>query len=145
MLELLQLRGAPAFDPQVGVTIGPLKPVTFLFGANGSGKTTISRALADPARFPGTDLVWDSPTGKLGIKVYNRDYVADTLKQASNLPGVFLLGETSAEAQTELDDLTGPSGSIAAARKRLADLGDSLKAKKAEITSVRDELKVAAW
>lgn len=58
MLQYLRLRGAPAFDPASGADIGPLKPVNFFFGPNGSGKTTISRALADSKRFAGTSLEW---------------------------------------------------------------------------------------
>ena len=69
MLEHLRLRNAPAFDAATGVDVGPLKPVNFLFGPNGSGKTTISRAFADPNRFAGTTLEWDSSPGTLGVKV----------------------------------------------------------------------------
>lgn len=145
VLESLHLRGAPAFDPSLGVTIGPLTPVNFFFGPNGSGKTTISRALEDPNRFPGTALVWASSKGALGIKVYNSDYVAETLKQAANLPGVFLLGKKNAEIQSEIEELAGPSGSIAALNKRLGFLRESLDEKLAEIRSTRDELKEAAW
>lgn len=52
----------------------------FFFGPNGSGKTTISRGLADGARYAGTTLEWSPPSGTLGLKVYNRDYVNTTLK-----------------------------------------------------------------
>lgn len=145
MLEHLRLRGAPAFDAATGADIGPLKPVNFLFGPNGSGKTTISRAFADPSQFAGTTLDWDSPTGILGVKVYNRDYVNETLTPAGHLPGVFLLGKTSVEIQTEIDKLTGPSGSIAATKESVTRHGDSLAKKQEEIAVVRDELKEAAW
>lgn len=145
MLQYLRLRGAPAFDPASGTDIGPLKPVNFFFGSNGSGKTTISRALADSTRFTGTTLEWNPATSVLGIKVYNRDYVNATLTPAGHLAGVFLLGETNAEIQTEIESLTGPSGSIAAAKEGLAGLRASLDAKNGEIDGVRTALKEAAW
>lgn len=145
MLEALHLKGAPAFDASVGTTVGPLKSVNFLFGPNGSGKTTISRGLAKPDRFPGSSLTWHTPADSLGVKVYNSDYVTDTLKQAAYLPGVFLLGKTNAEIQTEIEGLTGPRGTIANAKKQLKHVCDSLDAKKAEIKVVRDDLKEAAW
>lgn len=119
--------------------------MNFFFGPNGSGKTTISRALADVKRFAGTTLEWDLPTDALGIKVYNRDYVEATLTPAGQLPGVFLLGEASAEVQAEIESLTGPNGSIASARKQLAHLQESLMTMDAEIESVRSDLKSAAW
>lgn len=145
MLQYLRLRGAPAFDPASGADIGPLKPVNFFFGSNGSGKTTISRALADSTRFTGTTLEWNPATSVLGIKVYNRDYVNATLTPAGHLAGVFLLGETNAEIQTEIESLTGPSGSIDAAKEGLVRLRSSLDAKNSEIDGVRAALKEAAW
>lgn len=145
MLQYLRLRGAPAFDQLSGVDIGPLEPVNFFFGPNGSGKTTISRALADPAQFAGTALEWKPPTSTLAIKVYNRDYVDATLTPAGHLPGVFLLGETSAEIRAEIESLTGPSGSIATSKDALTRLQSSLEAKNSEIEGVRAVLKEAAW
>lgn len=145
MLHYLRLRGAPAFDPAFGVDIGPLKPVNFFFGPNGSGKTTISRALVDSTRFAGTTLEWTPATSALGIKVYNRDYVNATLTPAGHLAGVFLLGETSAEIQTEIESLTGPNGSIATAKERYTRLRSALDAKNGEIEGIRTALKVTAW
>ncbi len=145
MLQYLRLRGAPAFDPASGADIGPLKPANFFFGPNGSGKTTISRALADSTRFAGTSLEWLPAASELGIKVYNRDYVNATLTPAGHLAGVFLLGETNAEIQTEIESLTGPRGSIAVAKEDLARLQSSLGAKNDEIDGVRTALKQAAW
>jgi wobble nucleotide-excising tRNase len=145
MLDALQLRGTPAFGSEGDTTIGPLTPVTFIFGANGSGKTTISRAFADPGRFPGTEIVWSPRTDAHDIKVYNRDYVTNTLKQAANLPGVFTLGETNVKLRAEIDELTTPSGIISTTKKQLGHTRDALAKKHAEIEVARDTLKEAAW
>lgn len=144
MLDCLMLRGAPAFDPN-GVLVGPLKPVNFLFGTNGSGKTTISRALTDPRRFPGSALSWVPGAGALGVRTYNRDYVDETIRQAANLPGVFLLGKTSQEIQDEIDELSAPEGSIAASGKRLDHLSQTLAVKESEIAVAQKALREAAW
>jgi len=145
MLKFLRLRGAPVFGEEFGVAVGPLKQSNFFFGPNGSGKTTISRAFVDPSRFAGTTLEWSQPSYPLGVKVYNRDYVDATLTPAGQLPGVFILGEANAEIQAEIESLTGPNGSIAAAQKALAGLQSSLDAKNRDITDARAALKDAAW
>lgn len=145
MLKYLRLRGAPAFDSKSGADIGPLKQVNFFFGPNGSGKTTISRAFADSTRFAGTALEWNQASRVLGIKVYNRDYVNSTLTPAGHLDGVFLLGETSAEIQEELESLMGTGGLIDTAKKKLTQRESSLEAKNREIEGVRTALKDAAW
>lgn len=145
MLQYLRLRGAPAFDKASGTDIGPLKRVNFFFGPNGSGKTTISRAIADCRRFAGTTLEWNPATSALGIKVYNRDYVNTTLTPAGHLEGVFLLGEASAEIHEEIESLTGARGLIAKAKEGLAKHESSLEAKDREIEETRTRLKEAAW
>lgn len=145
MLSALHLHGAPAFDPVNGAIIGPLKPVNFVFGPNGSGKTTISRAFADPARFTGTSLSWDPPGQWLDLRVYNRDFVEKTIGQAAHLPGVFLLGDSSQGVLDEIESLSGPQGSIALMQARIATLSGSLVEKEAEIAASRDALKEAAW
>lgn len=145
MLEYIRLRSAPAFDPVSGTDIGPLKPVNFFFGSNGSGKTTISRALADSTRFAGTTLEWSPRTATLGVKVYNRDYVNATLTPTGHLDGVFLLGEANAAIQAEIESLTGSTGSIATAKNDLERLQSSLTEKNSEIEAIRTRLKEAAW
>ena len=49
------------------------------------------------------------------------------------------------EIQAELDELTGPSGSIAATKELITRQNDSLARKQGEIAAARDELKEAAW
>jgi hypothetical protein len=94
MLESFTLASAPCFGSRA-VSVGPLAPVTFIFGANGSGKTTISRALDDRSTDSGCYPDWGHVGIPLGIKVYNRDYVNATIAGAGELPGVFLLGTGS--------------------------------------------------
>jgi wobble nucleotide-excising tRNase len=71
--------------------------------------------------------------------------VSATLRQASSLPGVFSLGEANGNMRAEIDGLTGPSGSIALAKKTIAKLSGSLDKKQQKIAAAREELKEAAW
>ena len=55
--------------------LGPLAPVNFVFGGNGSGKTTITRVLARAQNPPpGCSVEWDVQ-GQLQVCTYNKDYV----------------------------------------------------------------------
>ena len=73
-----------------GETLSDLKTINFIFGANGSGKTTISRVIADPESRPACKLKWanDRP---LECLVYNTDFTKRNY--AATLPGIFTLGE----------------------------------------------------
>jgi wobble nucleotide-excising tRNase len=89
-----------------------LSQFNFLFGSNGTGKTTISRLIAEEGKFPTCSIKW-----KAGIKlqpmVYNHDFVERNFHQTLELKGVFTLGEKQkdtleriAAAKTDLNLLT---------------------------------------
>lgn len=87
VLDSLTISGMACF----GTTPLAMKPfgvATFVFGPNGSGKTSISRALAEPSRFAGTKHHWKGDT-PLDVRVYNKDFVEKVIEQYSRLEGVF--------------------------------------------------------
>ncbi len=149
MIASFELASAPCFGDRP-VTIGPLNQVNFVFGANGSGKTTISRALADTLR-SGSAITWDPAGFPLGIRVYNRDYVAKTVADADRLAGVFLLGAGGQDVRKEIEELDGPAGTIATLQQNLlglqSTLGDEVQGtgKLGEIRATRTRLTEAAW
>lgn len=77
-----------------------LKKINYVFGANGSGKTTISRIIADPSLFPLAVVTWkDSrPTEAL---VYNSDFVERSF--VPQMRGIFTLGEEDADKLAEIE------------------------------------------
>lgn len=85
-----------------------LDVINYIYGPNGSGKTTISAALNDPGA-SALEPVWKGDPQT--IKVYNRNYVQDTL--ASTMPGVFSLGEESKQIVQKIKELTDKSKDIA--------------------------------
>lgn len=92
-------------------SINDLKKLNFFFGANGTGKTTISKVIADPSLFPECNLAWEKGI-TMERRVYNRDFVVRNFDQ--KIPGVFTLGEQEvdasekiANAKTDLDKLNG--------------------------------------
>lgn len=94
------------------LTLSGLSQFNFLFGSNATGKTTVSRIIADEARFPTCAVTWKGRT-KLQPMVYNQDFVERNFTQSAELKGVFTLGEKQvdtlakiATAKGELDGLT---------------------------------------
>jgi len=89
-----------------------LSQFNFVFGSNGTGKTTVSRVIANESQFPTCLVTWKAGT-KLQPLVYNQDFVERNFNQSSELKGVFTLGEKQvdtltkiATAKGELDALT---------------------------------------
>ncbi|WP_292766916.1 AAA family ATPase [Microbacterium sp. UBA3486] len=123
MLEQLTITGGACFG-STPLVLKPLQRVNFFFGPNGSGKTTISRAL-DGSHEATASFVWHD-SAPLAIKVYNRDFVSRVLRESSRIPGVFVIGGKSAEAETRLGQIEGDTGERAQAVDSLGRAKSSL-------------------
>lgn len=123
VLEQFTITGGACFgdDPLV---LKPLQSVNLFFGPNGSGKTTISRALAGNESLA-TSFVWHD-SAPLAVKVYNRDFVNRTLRESDRIPGVFVVGDKSVEAEVRLAAIEGDRGERAQAESMLSRAENSL-------------------
>lgn len=144
MIESITIAGTATYGPSPEALNG-LSRFNFVFGANGTGKTTLSRVIADEVAFPSCRVAWKAGA-KLEALVYNSDFVERHFHQSLDLKGVFTLGEAQAETlakiaatKTEVDglgrklegltlNLQGPDGT-GGKKKELADLEDAFKEK----------------
>ncbi|TBG89353.1 hypothetical protein ELG67_09755 [Rhizobium leguminosarum] len=103
MIEQISVDGVASYKRAPAV-LANLRAVNFIFGANGSGKTTISRVIANPAEHPTCSISW---TGNLTLDalVYNRDFVEQNF--VPRMQGIFTLGHEDASVLAEIDDLKG--------------------------------------
>lgn len=85
-----------------GVEFHP-KKISFIYGANGTGKSTLSRVLNNEIASPMCSITWDSDT-KEEIVVYNKDFVEKNFQTDTKLKGIFSLGEESIEVQKEIEE-----------------------------------------
>jgi len=99
MLQTVFIAGHASYSSD-GQTLGPCKNINFVFGTNGSGKTTISRVIADPQAYPACRLTWVDGHS-IECLVYNSDFVERNF--SSRLKGIFTLGEESAETIANIE------------------------------------------
>ena len=61
MIRNITIKNTATFD-DTGIEVPEFKKVNFFYGANGSGKTTISNFIYEPsnARFPDCQLKWQN-------------------------------------------------------------------------------------
>ena len=71
--------------------------VNYIYGGNGTGKTTISKVIAKKVAYP--DCVIDIVDDTVDRCVYNRDFVKDHFSQSSSVRGIFTLGKDSKDAR----------------------------------------------
>lgn len=96
MIEAIKLANQGAYD-QLGTSLTGLKTVNFIFGPNGSGKTTISRVIEDSEPYQDCAITWASGT-PLETRVYNRDFVGEHFDTAGSIKGIYTLGEGNISA-----------------------------------------------
>ncbi|MEP6147729.1 MAG: AAA family ATPase, partial [Nisaea sp.] len=96
MIEKIHLANEGSYDA-TGTGLNGLRALNFIFGPNGSGKTTISRVIAGTNVNAGSMLSWVAGNS-LDTRVYNRDFVVKHFDTPGSIRGVYTLGEGNVEA-----------------------------------------------
>ena len=146
MIESITIADIATFGSTPEVLNG-LSYFNFMFGSNGTGKTSVSRVIADEDNFPACKVTWKGGT-KLQSKVYNHDFVERNFNQSTELKGVFTLGEEQLDtlvkittAKTELDTLTTKIENLTQGLQG----ADGKGGKKGESAALESGLKDKCW
>lgn len=142
MLYEMKISGGACFGREP-LCISGLQPINFIFGPNGSGKTTISRAFAGHERLQ-LDPEWTGGQA-MDVRVYNKDFVDGVLHESTRIPGVFVLGENSAIAQSRLEEIEGKGGEREQANIQLERDTRSHENAKSRQADARNDLKEIFW
>ncbi|RCW72445.1 AAA family ATPase [Pseudorhodoferax soli] len=129
MIETIRLAGVATYvqGPQ---SLRNLKGVNYLYGANGSGKTTISRVIADPAHSDHSHCTLTWKGGRpIDALVYNRDFVEENFG-GEDIKGVFTVGKRSVEAVQEIARLKSQATELI---EKIADRRSTLKGTDLEV------------
>ena len=148
MIEGIRIKSVASFGDDEQVIDG-FSQNNFFYGSNGSGKTTISRLIADEERegYSECTVVWRGGN-KLQTLVYNRDFVDKNFNSDAELKGIFTLGEKNEadlkaieDAKADADELeTDIRGNM----KTLAG-EDGIGGKEAELSTLESEFEGQCW
>ena len=103
MIKKIVIRDVASYDHE-GCTFEGLAKVNFIYGGNGTGKTTLSRLLAcngQAESFSDCSITWESEPEE--VIVYNKNFKDKNFKE--EIPGVFTIGEDAVETMKALDVL----------------------------------------
>ena len=97
--------------------------INFFFGKNGSGKSTIARAIRSKK-----PLSWHPGSSSDAVlMVYNEDYIRDNIQSYGNIPGVFTMSEVNARIKKEVDEKTKERSDARIQQKSAEEAGVALK------------------
>ncbi|MDQ1005437.1 wobble nucleotide-excising tRNase [Neobacillus niacini] len=100
MIKKLILNNVATYCPN-GAELGDLEKINFIYGSNGSGKTTISEVIRNPQLYGDCEIVWQETPYK--AQVYNRNFIKENFRDDSRIKGIFTLGKESAELLEEIE------------------------------------------
>lgn len=102
MVEHFSIKEVATYN-ESGIQVSNLKKINFIYGANGSGKTTVTKFLYNPENsvFHKCSLKW---LGEMPVKalVYNKEF-RDRNFGKGNIDGVFTLGQATKEQIEEIE------------------------------------------
>jgi wobble nucleotide-excising tRNase len=146
MISKIDIRDTATFGSNVQ-SLQNLKKLNFFFGANGTGKTTISKIISDSAQFQNCNIEWIGGTA-LDTLVYNRDFVERNFTQTNMVKGVFTLGTQQTETLQKIRDIQATIGQL---DKDIVQLNGTLTGadgncgKKAELSQLEETYKNNFW
>ena len=124
-----------------------LSQFNFIYGANGSGKTTISRIIANEAEHASCQVQWKDGL-KLQPMVYNHDFIERNFNQSSELKGVFTLGEALADTILKIAELKKVIDALVTKNSGLNENlqgADGKSGKKGELQALDNEFRDKVW
>ncbi|MHC1758132.1 MAG: AAA family ATPase [Negativicutes bacterium] len=146
MIDSIQIAGIATYGkcPEI---MDSLAKINFIYGSNGSGKTTISNVIADQDAFPSCRVNWQGGT-RLEPMVYNQDFIEHNFNEPAELKGIFTLGEQNVDAQKKIDAAKNERDELL---KEIESLNKSLKGtdgaggKQADLSALDSIFKERCW
>jgi wobble nucleotide-excising tRNase len=126
-----------------------LSKFNYVYGPNASGKTTLSRLVANPSSpvFSECELKWTSATNSR-VDVYNHDFIARNFTASSDIKGIFTLGEKHEDTVKKIAE---KSEEIRRATEKLDNATANLQGtdgaggKLAELAALEAQIKETIW
>jgi hypothetical protein len=102
MIETISLAKTATYGDQPEV-LGPLRCVNFIFGTNGTGKTTISRVIPNGLGYAPCGVVWKDGLPMQAL-VYKRDFVERDFSRSAELEGGLHARRKAGQGQEEIKE-----------------------------------------
>ncbi|MCX8093723.1 MAG: AAA family ATPase [Candidatus Goldbacteria bacterium] len=127
MIKKIKLNQVATFSNEV--IIDDLRKVNFFYGSNGTGKTTITKVIPEPDKYPKCKIEWDADR-KLKILVFNEDFIREYFYEKDNLFGIYTLDKEAKNIEEKIKDKTQQLNGLLQEQNQLKMNKDSEEQKK---------------
>ena len=139
MIDRVSVRDVATFD-RSGVDVD-LKKINYIFGSNGTGKTTISEFLRNQEEYPSCSVKWKD-RAEYDILVYNRNFIHENFSVRNNLKGIFTLGKESTDLLEKIEE---KKVKIEHHEEKLKSLEENIDGINEELDTIKDEFMIKCW
>jgi wobble nucleotide-excising tRNase len=142
MIEKIKIKDVATYDTE-GIEIN-LKKINYIFGSNGTGKTTISEFLRNRnnPRFSSSSIEWKQNKSNFEIFVYNKHFVRENFGIRNEIKGIFTLGKESSDIIKLIDK---KMEEIRKHQEEIEDLDNNINEKKEQLKLLRDDFVEKCW
>lgn len=142
MIHSIKIKQVATYSNKIEQTIDSNK-INFLYGNNGTGKTTITRLIEESSNpiFSNCNIDYDE-NGKCNTLVYNQDFVKINFNSEIQLRGIYTFGEESEEKYKQINLLNEKKETI---NSNISKILEEIKIKKEEIDKLRNSSSDIFW
>lgn len=140
MIESISISKVATY-PDTSQVMDKLSQFNFIFGSNGSGKTTITRIINNEENYPSCTVNWKGGVPVRTV-VYNSDFIQSNFSEGKEFRGIFTLGEKQIET---LNDISEIKSCIDKLTSKINSLTETLSQKKDELENHEKRLIDRCW
>lgn len=138
MITSIKLHTTP-FENEI--KLENLRKINFFYGANGSGKTTITRVIANPNTYNSCYVEWYG-NNKLKTIIYNEDFVRDYFYAKDSLSGIYKIGEGAKDIE---EKIINKKSELDKLNDELQNLSGTKEKKEQEQNDLFEKFKETCW
>jgi len=139
MIARILLKGIATYEEQV--EINDIRKINFFYGGNGSGKTVLSKVIANPDNYSTCKVEWGN-NSELKTVVFNEDFVSSVFYQSDSFPGIYTIGEEAIDIDNQIKTKNEGKTQIENDKKSL-DI--TLGKQKEKLEEVEDNFRRLCW
>ncbi|NLJ17876.1 AAA family ATPase [Globicatella sulfidifaciens] len=142
MIEKIRIKEVASYD-STGIEVN-LGKINYIYGSNGTGKTTISELLrnSQDQKFSSCSIERKQGSSEFDLFVYNRNFVQENFNIRNEIKGIFTLGKESTDILALIDEKIKDAEKH---QERIGNLEKNIEEKEGELRNLQTEFVNQCW